>query len=230
MFQIKKRKVQKHEDETCIPEFSDAVVSEDGSLILNRKLSGWDDYPWTCCECLQSMNNAETLKQHISTVHGNTVRYACTDCPKEYTKYTMFISHVRQHRPILKCCCDTCGKWYPNSKATEKHRSTHGDERIHDCLTCGKRFRMQSALLVHARSHLPAEVKNQYQCDQCPKRFATKPNLMAHKRIHAGKEFINLCLTVYIFLNFDKKSCITQYIHCVIYDDNSKITITNMFM
>lgn len=41
-------------------------------------------------------------------------------------------------------------------------------------------------MLIHARCHLPAELKNRHQCDQCPKRFGTKPNLMAHKRIHAG--------------------------------------------
>lgn len=48
------------------------------------------------------------------------------------------------------------------------------------------RFRMQSAMLIHARCHLPAELKNRHQCDQCPKRFGTRPNLMAHKRIHTG--------------------------------------------
>lgn len=48
------------------------------------------------------------------------------------------------------------------------------------------RFRLQSAMMVHARCHLPEEVKKCHQCDQCPKRFGTKPNLVAHKRIHAG--------------------------------------------
>lgn len=53
-------------------------------------------------------------------------------------------------------------------------------------VTLSYRFRLQSAMLIHARCHLPAELKNRHQCDQCPKRFGTKPNLMAHKRIHAG--------------------------------------------
>lgn len=98
----------------------------------------------------------------------------------------MFLSHIRVHRPYLKFCCDVCNKWFPNAKQQEKHRSDHGDDRPHACITCGKRFRMQSALLVHSRSHLPVELKNRHQCDQCPKRFGTKPNLLAHQRIHAG--------------------------------------------
>lgn len=57
---------------------------------------------------------------------------------------------------------------------------------LYNIILFSYRFRLQSAMLIHARCHLPAELKNRHQCDQCPKRFGTKPNLMAHKRIHAG--------------------------------------------
>lgn len=168
-------------------ELSDIEPNADGTVTPKDELTGWDVYPWTCCDCQHILPNSEDLREHHATIHMQQSKYACADCSKIYTKYTTFLSHVKNHRVKLRYCCDLCFKWFPKVKLLEKHRSEHDDnERAHSCATCGKRFRMQSALLVHARSHLPAELKNRHQCDQCPKRFGTKPNLMAHKRIHAG--------------------------------------------
>jgi KRAB domain-containing zinc finger protein len=178
-----KRNNRKKESDS---ELSDAEPNDDGSVTPKVELFGWNAYPWTCCDCHQNFNNSEDLREHHATVHGQAPTYSCADCPKVYTKYSTFLTHVRVHRLKLRFCCDICGKWFPTVVAQKKHRNEHGDERPHACATCGKRFRMQSALMVHARSHLPAELKNKHQCDQCPKRFGTKPNLMAHKRIHAG--------------------------------------------
>ncbi|KAJ8933952.1 hypothetical protein NQ318_014954 [Aromia moschata] len=99
----------------------------------------------------------------------------------------------------LKFCCDICYQWFPTVSDQEHHRSQHGDasftsEPLDNLPELPDNTRNINSLehititedLVHARSHLPAELKNRYQCDQCPKRFGTKPNLMAHKRIHTG--------------------------------------------
>ncbi|KAF5297663.1 hypothetical protein FQA39_LY11994 [Lamprigera yunnana] len=165
---------------------SDAEWHEDGSITLRRCIDGWDSYPWTCSDCQQTLPSADELKDHHSLEHGQPPKYTCVECPKVYTKYNTFISHVRTHREQLRHCCDICGKWYGTRRAQTQHRLTHCEPRPHSCTTCGKKFRVQSSLLVHERSHLPAELKNSHQCDQCPKRFGTKPNLMAHKRIHYG--------------------------------------------
>ncbi|GJQ83580.1 hypothetical protein Trydic_g10927 [Trypoxylus dichotomus] len=167
-------------------ELSDSERHDDGSITPKEQLDSWNEYPWQCCECSGGVNSVDELREHCASIHGQPPRYACADCPKVYAKYSIFVAHARVHRPGLKFCCDICSKWFPTIKSQDKHRSQHGDERPHCCQTCGKRFRMQSALLVHARSHLPADLKNCHQCDQCPKKFGTKPNLMAHKRIHAG--------------------------------------------
>ncbi|KAF2904321.1 hypothetical protein ILUMI_01849 [Ignelater luminosus] len=182
----KKRESVSSDSEGLLSGASDAEWHEDGSITLRRCLDGWDTYPWTCSDCHQTFSTADELRDHHSLTHGQSPKYVCADCPKMYTKYSTFISHVRSHREQLRFCCDICGKWYGTSRAQEQHRATHCDQRPHSCSTCGKRFRVQSSLLVHARSHLPAELKNKHQCDQCPKRFGTKPNLMAHKRIHYG--------------------------------------------
>ncbi|GLV41602.1 deformed wings [Carabus blaptoides fortunei] len=165
---------------------SDSERNEDGSLVLRSPLESWETYPWMCVECNEKLSNMMDLRNHHQTVHNQLPKYVCVECPKIYTKYYGFISHVRCHRYHLRFCCDACNKFFPNRKLLEAHRETHYDARPYACSTCGKSFRMQSALYVHARSHLPVEVKNKYPCDQCPKRFGTKPNLMAHKRIHTG--------------------------------------------
>nr|CAH7761206.1 unnamed protein product [Callosobruchus chinensis] len=162
-------------------------LNEDGSVVPKNNPEGWDSYPWTCCDCDLVFSLAEELKEHWVTTHEAPARFICADCSKTYTKYGTFVVHVRQHRPHLTLTCDLCLKWFTTAEEQENHRvNRHSDERPHTCATCGKKFRMQSALLVHVRSHLPADIKNRYQCDECPKKFGTKPNLMAHKRIHSG--------------------------------------------
>ncbi|KAK9882504.1 hypothetical protein WA026_021850 [Henosepilachna vigintioctopunctata] len=169
-----------------LSELSIIEFKEDGSCVPKEDLFGWSSYPWICCHCQQNFSSSDELKDHYTSDHNQLPRYSCVYCHKIYSKYTIFLSHVRLHQITLRYCCDVCYKWYPTVVDVEKHRADHKEETQFVCLNCGKRFRMQSALLLHARSHLPAEIKNRYQCDQCPKRFGTKPNLMAHKRIHSG--------------------------------------------
>lgn len=133
----KKKEPQSESD--SLSGVSDAEQHEDGSITLNAELEGWDCYPWTCCDCQLQAANADDLKDHHATVHGQGARYACADCPKVYSKYSTFLSHVRSHRTKLKFCCDACGKWFPSTRQQERHRAAHGDERPHACATCGKR-------------------------------------------------------------------------------------------
>ncbi|XP_056646900.1 gastrula zinc finger protein XlCGF26.1-like isoform X1 [Diorhabda sublineata] len=161
-------------------------VRIDGTMAPKDDNNGWNTYPFSCAECQQICGNPDDLKDHYATAHKLPPRYSCADCSKGYSKYSVFLAHARVHRSKLKLCCDLCYKWFPTAAEQNQHRSQHREEKPHICNTCGKKFRIQSSLVVHTRSHLPAELKNQYQCDQCPKRFGTKPNLMAHKRIHSG--------------------------------------------
>lgn len=179
--------VKNHEEDLSkILDLEQCEHHEDGSVTPRTSVEGWSEYSWQCCECLHSYSSADELREHFATAHKQPARFSCNECPKVYSKYNMFIGHVRFHKPMLRFSCDICFKWFLTVRQQDRHRSEHGDGRSHGCLTCGKRFRMHSALLVHSRSHLPAEMKNCYQCDLCPKRFGTRPNLMAHKRIHEG--------------------------------------------
>ncbi|CAG9863413.1 unnamed protein product [Phyllotreta striolata] len=157
----------------------------DGSIVQKEE-EGWNRYMYSCTDCHSIFNNPDDIRMHYTNVHNAPTRYLCADCPKSYTKYSVFLTHVRIHRPRLRLCCDMCFKWFPTVSEQEKHRILHGETKPYVCATCGRKFRMQSSLIVHSRTHLPIEIKNQHQCDQCPKKFGTRPNLMAHMRIHSG--------------------------------------------
>lgn len=79
---------------------SDAERNEDGSL--NIALEGWESYPWMCVECDEKLNSMVELRNHHQTVHNQIPKYVCVECPKMYTKYYGFISHVRFHRKYLR--------------------------------------------------------------------------------------------------------------------------------
>lgn len=93
-----------------------------------------------CCECRIQAANSDDLREHHASVHGQLPKYSCADCPKIYSKYSTFLSHVRSHRTKLKFCCDICWKWFRTCKIQETHRAGHGDERPFGCATCGKRL------------------------------------------------------------------------------------------
>ncbi|KAL1491363.1 hypothetical protein ABEB36_011971 [Hypothenemus hampei] len=185
---IKKSSLNNDDTET----FKDIeFVNPDGSVTPKSGIGSWNTYQWICSECSMICFDSETLREHYTTNHNIiSVRYLCVDCPKVYSKYSSFLSHVRHHRPLLKFTCDVCYKWYATAREVQEHQIIHNEADPYQCPVCGKRFRLQSLLNVHTRSHLPSNVKNCYSCSHCPKKFGTKPNLMAHKRIHLGiKEY-----------------------------------------
>lgn len=84
---------------------STAERNEDGSLILRdglESLEGWESYPWLCSDCDEKPTSMMALRTHHQTVHNQMPKYVCVECPKVYTKYYGFITHVRCHRYHLK--------------------------------------------------------------------------------------------------------------------------------
>lgn len=177
----------------CIVELSDNEKNNDGTISEKGKdkinSETWNDYQWDCCYCFESFTNVNDLRGHCSNYHAQQMfQYFCSDCSKVFSKYIMFITHVRvSHRPHLKFCCDICSTYFWDLKMLRAHRYEHSNkDRSLLCQTCGKECRSHSTLQLHRRSHLPSDKKTMYECDICFKQFGTKPNLTTHKRIHAG--------------------------------------------
>lgn len=116
------RNVNENSEGDGLAGLSDSERNDDGSVTPKQPLDGWTEYLWQCCECSGSVNTADELRDHYATIHGQPPRFPCADCPKVYTKYSIFVAHVRVHRPRLKFCCDVCGKWFASVKSQDRHR------------------------------------------------------------------------------------------------------------
>ncbi|CAH1102376.1 unnamed protein product [Psylliodes chrysocephalus] len=132
-------------------------VKLDGTMIPKDDNQGWNMYPFTCADCHNLFQNPDDIRLHYINAHNAPPRYLCADCPKSYTKYSVFLAHVRVHRSRLRLCCDMCYKWFPTASEQEQHRLLHGETRPYICTTCGKKFRMQSSLIV---SYIIKIIKN----------------------------------------------------------------------
>lgn len=108
-----------------ISSLSDTEQHEDGSITPKEQLDSWNEYPWQCCECSGGLTTVDELREHYATIHGQAPRFPCADCPKVYTKYSIFVAHARVHRPRLKFCCDVCSKWFSTVKTQDRHRFVH---------------------------------------------------------------------------------------------------------
>lgn len=84
---------------------SNVERNADGSLHFGDEYEtpeSWANYPWLCADCDEKPLTMAALRTHHQTVHNQMPKYVCVECPKVYTKYYGFISHVRCHRYHLK--------------------------------------------------------------------------------------------------------------------------------
>ncbi|XP_018900017.2 uncharacterized protein [Bemisia tabaci] len=163
---------------------------------VEAEAMSFNDIMWPCGQCDKLFAKFNDRQLHYSSSHEGPVIYVCPMCSKKFSKSTSFNAHLKKHKPTLDCSplrpsqnklsCDECKEKFSNKKLLLAHMAVHSDLRSHPCKDCGKTFRHQGLLELHARSHLPADLKNKFQCDLCDKRFSTKPNLITHRRIHLG--------------------------------------------
>ncbi|KAJ2944456.1 hypothetical protein O0L34_g3796 [Tuta absoluta] len=106
-----------------VRKFNEIPVFQDESNVQSdfRK---WNDYHWTCRDCLQRFTSAQLLRTHTQEIHGKCFSMKCSDCTIESRTYNQFLVHVTGHRPHLKSICPYCNK---NLKPEEfkKHGSGH---------------------------------------------------------------------------------------------------------
>lgn len=88
-------------------ELNEDDKNDDGTIsqhaVDKLKVESWNDYPWNCNDCGIQMADINDLRQHNIASHQSTSKYYCVDCPKVFSKYSTFLSHVRFiHRSHLK--------------------------------------------------------------------------------------------------------------------------------
>ncbi|XP_061727730.1 zinc finger protein 728-like [Cydia pomonella] len=105
--------------------------------------------------------------------------YNCKTCGEEFSVKSLFIQHLRQHRP---CKCQVCYITFSDQTPLRRHSLLHIVEKgSKSCSNCNEEFASRSALIKHIRKHL-----EETTCQICNKKFSSTYTLDEHKLIHTG--------------------------------------------
>uniref|UniRef100_A0A2A4JBW6 C2H2-type domain-containing protein n=1 Tax=Heliothis virescens TaxID=7102 RepID=A0A2A4JBW6_HELVI len=140
----------------------------------------------SCKICGNTFVNANGLKVHMFTVHGQSSRvYQCEYCDKRYRARSGYEAHQRSAHsaPDERAFCVECKTHYRTKKGLAHHLSTHSkhvtesDKRF-ICDECGAKFVTKSNLQVHINwEHFKI---NTHKCSKCTKEFKSRTALNRH--------------------------------------------------
>ncbi|KAI9654110.1 MAG: hypothetical protein M1821_006821 [Bathelium mastoideum] len=114
-------------------------------------------------EMFEEMEFPEPAKAQPSDTAKSPATFACSLCPKSYTRNHNLQAHIRkQHQNVKQesANCEVCGKSFNRRWERDRHRSVHGDRR-HICSGtlsngdtwgCNASFARSDKLAEHLRS------------------------------------------------------------------------------
>ena len=113
--------------------------------------------PHPCDDCSKIFYNKKSFRQHLRTVHGDTV----FQCPK-------------------------CDNAYKTNRALSNHiQSAHSEERNYVCPDCGMAFKNNTILLSHKRTiHPSEEMMEKRKCKECGHQVSRIGYLASHMTQH----------------------------------------------
>ena len=86
-----------------------------------------------------------------------TTRYACSECPKQFTRKDNFQRHAKTCHAICEnntyvCTHQGCGRHFARRDTLRRHETTVHNQgaRVHTCSTCHKSFNRISSLKRHS--------------------------------------------------------------------------------
>lgn len=147
--------------------------------ITNKKNPQIDVLRIDCRLCSDRIEDLETFKVHITTVHGlklhpvangflkfklTSTHLTCMECGSAFSFFHALKKHMAEH--FGTCICDVCGAHYFEERMLILHQKTH--QRIDEsfpCKDCGKSFKSKHSRYLHeARTH---KKEPAYQCPKC---------------------------------------------------------------
>ncbi|KAI5642075.1 zinc-finger double domain-containing protein [Phthorimaea operculella] len=171
------------------PSVMDPVLRINNRIVETNHIPGfktWNDYEWTCRNCFLRFTSAQLLRTHTQEIHGKCFAMKCIDCDRDLMTYNLFIVHVTEHRPNLRCCCPHCNEKL-KPEEFKNHVNDHLKGSIKPCYECGQCFDNQILANQHyekfepVRRHLTTE---ELTCDICGVVVGTNPSLKRHKETH----------------------------------------------
>ena len=185
---------------------------------LREHIRSAHEHAYVCSFCGKNYANQNTLREHVSYIHGGKkkVRLNCTMCEVTFAHPMSLKKHIESVHEGKKHQCSYCGEIFDTNHLLETHIAfTHDRSKLFECLVCKAGFRTKTTLqnhvnFVHEKTggHIcsacgksyatKGEVKKhfamiheliKYDCDICNKSFSSKQGLRGHvESAHEGKK------------------------------------------
>lgn len=152
-----------------------------------KKMSLVDIERIDCRLCQAQIDNIDSFKEHITTVHNKTI-YKDVDC--EFMKFKLKVGKLN---------CVECEKPFNFFQALKKHMAEHFGTYI--CDECGAHYFEERHLVFHKKTHVSNRNIEMFPCSECDKTFRSKNSRNFHiARIHRNEAAYpcNKCDEVFI--------------------------------
>ncbi|KAJ0169764.1 hypothetical protein K1T71_014370 [Dendrolimus kikuchii] len=151
----KVKEKKKHQKRPHACEFCRLKFLHLETLEIHRKSHEGEPIPYNCYYCLESMGDADALKEHEAT-HGGPKPFLCTLCGREYKKREAMVFHRKHHKPDKEFVCDICSKRFPSQYKLQRHIATHNLCKYivrYECPVCAHMFHTKYHIQMHLTTH-----------------------------------------------------------------------------
>lgn len=140
---------------------------------------------YACSVCPRSFTRIFGLKAHMEK-HSYALRHLCPKCGKGFHTSSGLKQHLVSHKDMGQFKCGFCNKIYKSRQSLREHfRVAHSSNRNQFvCTLCGKSFTAKSTLLTHVKNHNGVRL---FACSECPKTYTRATYLRQHKLVHTGQ-------------------------------------------
>lgn len=141
---------------------------------------------YACTLCPKSFTKHYSLRYHM-VKHADMRRFLCSKCGKAFYTSNGLRQHAITHNEVAQFKCGFCNKIYKSRQSLKEHfRVAHSSNRkLYVCVTCGKRYTARSTLIMHAKTH---SGEKPFACPHCPKTYTRAFYLKVHSLVHSGQE------------------------------------------
>ncbi|KPJ14225.1 Zinc finger protein 26 [Papilio machaon] len=182
------------------------------SMMDNRKIPKIDITRIDCRLCQEKIDNLETLKQHLTIIHGKELHpieneflkfrltldnLTCTECKSTFPYFDLLKKHMVEHFGTF--ICDMCGACFLEQTSLRTHIKSHNKiEACFPCEICGKNLKSKYSRYLHvATVHEKKPTVNCYKCEDSFLSYALRNRHLIE--VHGDKRTFpcKLCDKVY---------------------------------
>ncbi|XP_044730310.1 zinc finger protein OZF-like [Chrysoperla carnea] len=152
---------------------------------------------YICPKCKSLFISLNDFKKHLYSHYLQKIdkkfRLTCEICSKKFESESILNAHKDQfHLDQNAFSCNECGKKFQSIEKLTEHEFIHKEntnhtypkEKLFNCHQCGKSCISEYMLKRHLPTHVPKELRNNFQCDQCDRKFLNAINLANHQALH----------------------------------------------